>query len=271
MYKVPHLKGGAPQFVLITPRIAAEWLKLNTSNRNLRDSTVTKYARDIREGRWSKNGDSIRFSKTSKLLDGQHRLNAIIEAGIAVEMLVIAGLDDETQATMDIGARRSAGDALKLDGINGGKNIAAVIRKILLWEQGDHNLNGNIPISNTEIQEFFRSNASASQRSTEIASRVYSKFRDIPPSVVGTAHYVTYRLDAGVSVEFFERLGSGTMLDTGNPILTLRTKASIDKGNRRAVSEGVHLNQIFHAWNAVRAGKSLNRMVLPQSGIALPK
>lgn len=271
MYKIPGLNGSNPQFVTITPRIAAQWLKLNTSNRNLRESAVAKYARDIREGRWVKNGDSIRFSATGKLLDGQHRLSAIIDAGTPVEMLVIPGLADETQATMDIGARRTSADALTLNGVQNSTIVAAIVKRVLMWDQGDHRLSGNTAPTHAEIQEFFHDNADAMQRSAEVARRAYQGFKDIPPSISGTAHYVTSRIDSGTAAEFFSCLGTGAGLMEGNPILAVRHKAMVDARAGRAVPEWQRLAHIFHGWNSVRAGKTLTRMILPKEGVVLPK
>ena len=89
------------RMAVITPEQASEWLEQNTHNRKLRTHQVAAMVRDIQAGNWKWNGDSIKFAKDGTLLDGQHRLHAIVESGQPIEMLVIEGLDKDTQATMD--------------------------------------------------------------------------------------------------------------------------------------------------------------------------
>lgn len=66
---------------IITPKKARELLKLNTRNRKLSKALVSKYAGDMRAGRWPYNGDPIRVSKDGVLLDGPApRLSLTISA-----------------------------------------------------------------------------------------------------------------------------------------------------------------------------------------------
>jgi len=98
----------------ITPDMAQEYLKFNTENyRSLSKDRVISYASDMKNGRWQFNGESIKFSENGQLIDGQHRLQAIIRAGVPVDMLVIRGVKDDVDI-YDIGAQRSqSGDGLR--------------------------------------------------------------------------------------------------------------------------------------------------------------
>lgn len=76
----------------VTPELARVWLRANTRNRNTRERAVTEYARDMVAGHWNLNGEAIKFAYDGSLLDGQHRLRAVIEADATVQMLVVVGL-----------------------------------------------------------------------------------------------------------------------------------------------------------------------------------
>ncbi len=99
---------------MITPEMAEKYLQFNTSNRNLRKTLVSQYARDMLNGNWRLTHQGLAFNKAGTLLDGQHRLAAIVESGVAVRMVVARGVDTQHQLVMDDHAKRSAGDALTL-------------------------------------------------------------------------------------------------------------------------------------------------------------
>lgn len=81
----------------ITPAIAQEYLKHNTNNyRRISETRIHTYAEDMRNGCWQTNGEAIAFSESGTLLNGQHRLKAIIESGTTVEILVVRGVKNGT-------------------------------------------------------------------------------------------------------------------------------------------------------------------------------
>ena len=89
----------------ITPEIAKTMLGENVNNRRISRDNVNLFAREIRNGEWRFNGEAIKFGKDGRLLDGQHRLLAVIAADKPLTTLVIRGLEDETQQTMHLGRR----------------------------------------------------------------------------------------------------------------------------------------------------------------------
>ena len=77
------------EILTITPSMAEEMLSKNKSNRKLRNTVVNSYASQMASGKWHLTGQGITFGKNGQLLDGQHRLSAIVLANTAVEMLVV--------------------------------------------------------------------------------------------------------------------------------------------------------------------------------------
>lgn len=118
-----------PKIVYVTPAMAQEWLRKNTNNRRLREGTVEGLADAIRRGEWIVSHQGIAFGKSGRLLDGQHRLHAVVRAGIAVEMMVTFDEDDEAFKVIDIGLKRQSYDILDI-----GTGHAAVARFLAVVE-----------------------------------------------------------------------------------------------------------------------------------------
>lgn len=92
---------------MITPELAKIYLGENKGNRNIRKSSVAQYVKDMLDGNWRSTHQGIAFNSDGVLIDGQHRLHAIIESNVSVEMVVARGLEMEDGAAIDIGAIRS--------------------------------------------------------------------------------------------------------------------------------------------------------------------
>lgn len=101
--------------VEVTPELARQWLECNDHNRRLRVLHVAGLAVDIRERRWRTTHQGIAFSKDGRLIDGQHRLGAIIEAKMPAFLTVFIDLDDDMFGALDRGARRTVADELLED------------------------------------------------------------------------------------------------------------------------------------------------------------
>lgn len=104
------------EWKIVTPQMAAKWLEGNTHNRPVRTAAVMKYAADMKAGRWRQTHQGIAFDYDGVLLDGQHRLFAVLEADTNVIMQVGYGFDPEGQAFMDSGIHRTVVDVARLSG-----------------------------------------------------------------------------------------------------------------------------------------------------------
>jgi len=98
--------------VEVTPEIAKVWLSANSENRAIRKSHVTSLARDISEDRWKFTHQGVAFSETGRLIDGQHRLTAIIKANKPAMLTVFLGISDNMFGALDRGATRSIRDEI---------------------------------------------------------------------------------------------------------------------------------------------------------------
>lgn len=77
----------------IAPATASDYLRRNFEGNRKRSVTRTKrYARVVGRGHWRVTHESIAFDEEGWLIDGQHRLAAIIESGVGVWLLVVRGV-----------------------------------------------------------------------------------------------------------------------------------------------------------------------------------
>lgn len=90
----------------ITPEQAKQWISNQGYNRKLSPKHVKYLADEIKQGRWRVTHQGIAFGDNGKLIDGQHRLQAIIESGIAVQMQVTFGVPVGQFTILDRGMPR---------------------------------------------------------------------------------------------------------------------------------------------------------------------
>lgn len=119
------------EVALVTPEIAAEWLiKHNHSNprKKVISTHVTWLAQQILSGQWQNDHPAaIAFDIHGKLIDGQHRLNAIVRAGVAVKLRIEWGMPEDVAAYIDCGITRGWSDRVKFVEDPGINTIVAMI------------------------------------------------------------------------------------------------------------------------------------------------
>lgn len=87
--------------VFVTPEQARAWLTQNTDNRTKRAAHIKNMARIMRGGNWRYTHQGIAFSREGRLIDGQHRLEALVQADTPQKMLVCENVDAATFAVLD--------------------------------------------------------------------------------------------------------------------------------------------------------------------------
>ena len=96
----------------ITPELAQRYLELNSrQQRKIRRHKVAEYADDMRNGLWELNGAAIVIDEFGNLIDGQHRLSAVVESGTTQRFVVVRNVREDAYRTIDQGMKRSLADA----------------------------------------------------------------------------------------------------------------------------------------------------------------
>lgn len=254
--------------IMVTPALATEWLaSSNTHNRNIRPNAVNAYAADMEAGRWLHNGDAIRFAADGTLLDGQHRLLAIVQSRCSISSVVISGLAREAQEVMDGGRKRTLGDVLTLRGEANTRALAAGLRRIVGYE-----LYGGDSSSAWKAHPTTQQMLAGLDRHPEIRdyARRASSFRMVGiPSAVGMyAMWRLYAVDAEDAEDFFYRLETGTDLGDTHPIRALRRVLLGDTVRRRHDNARTQCALVFKAWNKYRDGEATQLLAWKSGGAA---
>lgn len=101
----------------ITPSLANKYLALNIEQqRKTKPANISIMAEAIKAGKWRITGDTIKFNVDGKLIDGQNRLYAVVEANKAIKTYVARNVPNESITVIDTGCARTGQDALKISG-----------------------------------------------------------------------------------------------------------------------------------------------------------
>jgi hypothetical protein len=240
---------------IITPEMAAHWLRNNTANRAVSRMLVKEYARAMLERRWRTNGETIKISSHGRLIDGQHRLMACIEANCSFESYVVMGIDNDTFDTVDIGRRRTAGDIIGIDGCRNATSVAAAIRWLKLIREGSFKAS-NLKMSADEVRLFL-----ASEPSVEISVAQIANVRNVmAPGLAGALHYLFKERDGPAADLFFLDLATGSNLVSGDSVLILRERLLKDKMSRMRMAKTEIAAICIRAWNHRRLGNTTHTL-----------
>jgi len=116
----------------VTPEIAAQYLANNDGNRNIRTSRVREISGLIQRGEWKVTHQGIAFSRDGRLLDGQHRLLACIDADMPIDIMVTRNLDQSAFKALDLHGKRTFADIFGIS-----NNLSACINFIAMAIFGD--------------------------------------------------------------------------------------------------------------------------------------
>jgi hypothetical protein len=107
----------------VGPDMAAQWLEGNVRNRRIDQKHVDCLAQEMMAGRWNTTHQGIAFDANGTLIDGQHRLWAILQSGCTVRMPVSIGLPADCIDTIDGMKARSPVDRMTLSGAFGTEGV----------------------------------------------------------------------------------------------------------------------------------------------------
>lgn len=211
------------EYITITPEMDEKWLEKNR-NRRVRLTDVEKYARDIQNGDWGTNRDPIAFSKDGYLVNGQHRLLAIIKSGISTKMLVER--DVEEGCVFDTGLMRSAGDEVKLNRRDIDEEFSkdgyTSIARFMVGEKLNKR-RGAKGISNAEIADYISDNICYFRKLKAVIVGNKKQFFNTIPIRVVMYSAVKAGIDTDVLHDFWKVLVYGFQgSEIDNPIVAYR-------------------------------------------------
>jgi hypothetical protein len=240
---------------LITPDMAAELLRGGDHNRSLNQNWVTTLSRDMIAGRWKLTPQGIVLDEDGKLLDGQHRLSAVVRAKVPAEFWVTEGAPFEMFRYLDGGRSRSMYDRLKISGYDDPSQLAAISRKVYAWRSEQPWKMTKHP-SRDELQEIIDKDSSLPD-----AAKFAHGWNSRPnPATAGFAWWLFTNIDAEDGIWFMERLRTGADLPENSGVWAVRDRLWRQSEQGRFQKTELTLAYVILGWNAYRDNRSVTRL-----------
>lgn len=239
----------------ITPKVAAAWLEQNKLNRPLTRKHVHYLADQIHDGLWTLNGEAIVVSDTEDVLDGQHRLHAVIESGKSIKSLVVYGVTREAFKTINTGKVRSGSDALWVFAqghtLSATRAVAGAIAYCKGMEQ--KKIRDRNRVSNAEVIEYVTQFPSLWDCAETILQ--YPRTSRLLTVAIGTACFEMFRRkDPELAAKFIQKIYTGEDLAQSEPEYVLRQMFINDLGKNSKLPDDIKARMTIKAWNLRRRG-----------------
>lgn len=250
----------------------AEKLLLNSTGQRQRAMNarrVSSLARAIRDGQWKITHQPIAIDPGGVLVDGQHRVAAIAQAGLNVEVLVARDVDPGTFDVIDTGSSRTPAATLQIAGYANTTVLAAAARYAMTYQI----IEGTTQLPSSGIRQTWTPHDIVRYLESVPGERLLAALT--PSNRIATAlgrYGATTWLGASLSLldgarpdkevrsEFLEKLEHGTMLEVGSPILAFRRWVTSEHGyiaQRRGEAGYVGMALFAKSWNAWLDGERL--------------
>jgi hypothetical protein len=258
---------------LITPSRAKELLEGNINNRRVKTEVVIRYANDILAGRWKQDtAEFIKISNSGIVLDGQHRLYAIIKANTHVFMDICYGVEESVSDVLDTGCVRNATDVFKLNGIANDSSIPSIMQTYYLINNG-HFTSGqkNMRLTNAQLLEKYYENDKLWQDVCKKSHNWYLSFAKIlAKSFIGGFYSVFKEIDPDLAEKFMDELCSGINVSNGTMLL-LRNTFMKDKMSHKKINNTLKTIFMIKAWNCFVKGTVLKKLSFDSERENYPK
>lgn len=255
---------------VINPEFAHKLLKYNPKNRLLNHSHVRGLASQMEQGLFIPELGFISFDKKGQMIDGQHRLNAIIESQTSFKMKIITGLNPDVRNIIDTGLKRSLADILRMDGIENAGVVSGAIAKIIIFgETGRFDARLNRKLHNADFKKAMKKHPEIVICAEKL--RPSAIFRR--PAQILTLYSLCYKVAPRKADDFFLRLMTGENLEKNSSLLEIRRIVLNKIGTRNNIAMPDLIFALISVWNASRKGKSydVGRINQAPRGKELPK
>jgi hypothetical protein len=245
---------------LITPELAARLLENNVRNRTVRPRGVDELARAMRAGDYDGlNGETLKLDDEGYVVDGQHRLKAIVKSSVSTPMVVIRGVPGEAWETVDTGRKRTFGDVLSRRGEINANSLAAATRWSWIHDRGELANATNNLASHAELSRYLEANPGLREAVVETLTLTKGGVLGGMNAMAAAMVYACYRNDPDEAAEFFSRLKTGDQIAKGDGLFELREALIRHKttAKDRRVGSIVIAALIIKAFNIWRAGEPI--------------
>lgn len=254
------------QLITITPEMAELFLTKNVHNRKISKQVVEGYVYAMKNGNWKVNGDAIRFDWNGNLIDGQHRLEAIIKSNTNIETWIITGIDPASITTMDKGKNRTTHENILFEhpgyNANQASQITTAIAQILLYDNGQSVQLGG---GSRGLKSFESVNGFLTQNKSTIDNLLHTiqsltSYRTtiMPYSSLLFIYFVCNRVDPVYTNDFMYKLITGANLDITDQIYKLRDIIIKSKNSDSvyALKDHERIYTVLKCFNGIRKNKA---------------
>lgn len=223
------------QEIVITPELARKLLEKNFSNnRTIRSNLISKYATAMKNDEWCIS-EPIKIDEDGQLIDGQHRLTAVVKADCPIRFLVCQNYPSESAQFLDIGARRTAADVGAIRGLEVKSHQVATTRALFFQNQKFFTQRITIPektILDTylEYQDYVDFGVSMKKNTAVYSAPIAATFAR------AAYHYeniVPNNENLDKLVEGMNTMITGHSNTPGNPLIVLRDYCMTNKGTTK--------------------------------------
>jgi hypothetical protein len=249
----------------VTPSLARRLIDLNAdNNRNLLTRTVDMYARDMINNRWrEKTGQTVKVNRNGRLLDGQHRMHAVVASGRTILFDLTLGIEPEEITVVDSHKPRGHDAVIKTAGGGDLQGVSSCVKWVWAYDRGARvGTSGTNNPSPMEIVEKYRSDANmfeaAAKRGADCQGRgVCAK------SIGATAYYLLSRLDKPEADDMFDMLVSGVYgLPDPSKLSVYHLRETLIRRREKRLTRPEQLALFMVAWN--RRGEVVQKFQLPR-------
>lgn len=246
----------------ITPEVARQMLVFNTKNRRVNPEHVTYLSGVMQRGEWVVNGETIAFADDGSMLDGQHRLLAVIDSSVSIETLVMRNLSAAARDVTDTQMTRRLSDQLAIEGYERTIFLASAVNNLHRFTGAEIRQGlANKPSPHQALRRL--TEAPELQESVALVSPLPREIGFGPVGVLATMHFLFRRVDPAPTEDFFGRLLDGVGLSRGDPVLHLRNRFITESRKARRHRELKPHNVAYLtivAFNHRRAGTELQKL-----------
>lgn len=242
-------------------------LKKNANNRPLSPTHVDFLAQQMKSGQWLFDGQAIRLRGDGHLLDGQHRLQAVIESDTVQQFLIVSGIDGEAFKVMDTGKKRNAGDIFSINHIDYPNESAGATRLAMEFRKNGWKKDGRgNRISTTDLIEFYEAHPRLGKLVPKACKWSKEFSRVLPASQIAGLWFVMSQKNVTDAETFWRKVCTGLDLEENSPMLYIRNMLIEDKIANKRMKKDVRYAQIVLAWNKFRKGEQVKKKLPYKAG-----
>lgn len=237
---------------MFTPALAAKYLAKMENQRRFKRTVAAGYAADMSNGKWTQDLMPIVLDVDGNLINGQHRLTAVVDSGKTIGFWVIRDAPMDVMLRMDQGATRNAGDQLQIHGFANSLQQAAAARLVLAYE-----FFPGVVWATTSLTDITRSLVVDEVMENEVSYQTaytvtlgMNKAR-VNRSVAMALYILAERYSSNAEMweEFATGVATGIMLQVDDPRMALRNYwIRPDRARSFGGMQG-HLLATIKAWN----------------------